>query len=69
MKSKHNITRLSHFEQSPSEQLGAVGVHLHSHDYRPATVAGLSGDGSWQHFHDSVLYRCPVIVGDGMSHE
>jgi len=32
-------------------------------------MAGLPGSGSWQHFHDSVLYRCPFIVGDGMSHE
>ena len=54
MKSKHNNTGLSHFEQSPSEQLGAVRVHLHAHHHGAVTgaaVGGTSGGGRWQHFH------------------
>ncbi|KAK2981472.1 hypothetical protein RJ640_017002 [Escallonia rubra] len=35
MKSNHTVTRLCHFHKSPSEQLPALGVQLHSHHHRP----------------------------------
>lgn len=53
-KSNHSITRLSDFDQSPSEQLSTGRVQLHPHHHRPATgvaVVGFSGWSSLQHFH------------------